>query len=828
MKVSLNWIRFLNQKYQASADPAPDGIDKLVEKIGAQLGAVEEVIGLGKKYEKALIVKVVKCEKHPNADKLSLCMVDVGKKEPVQVVCGAPNVKAGMLAVWLPPGATVPSSYDKDPFVLESREIRGQMSNGMLASAKELDLGDDHSGIVEIDGKVEPGTSFAKFYRLEDTIVDIENKMFTHRPDLFGQLGIARELAGIQGHAFKSPDWYREDAALKTDGRSNGAKLEVKNEIPKLVPRFCAVVIRDVKVADSPMWLKVRLAQVGIRPINNIVDLTNFFMMETAQPLHAYDYDKVETGLLGVRLSKKGEKLALLNGKTIELGDEAVVITDGKKPIGLGGIMGGTDTEVDENTKTIILECANFDMNQTRKTAMQYGIFTDAATRFTKNQSPRQNRAVIVKAADDILRIAGGRVASKLIDDNHTNTREKSVKTDAKFINSRLGLDLSITEIKKLLSNVEFDIKTSGEKIEVTAPFWRTDIEIPEDVVEEIGRLYGYDKLPVVLPKRDLSPAEKEELLVFKSRLRDILRQAGANEVLTYSFVHESLLEKARQDPKNAYHIKNAISPDLQYYRLSLTPSLLDKINPNIRAGFDEFAIFEIGKGHNQQMREKDSGLPAEFEMLCLVTASKNKSHKANGAPFYEARKLLDYLASELGVEIEYRPIPKEEPYQAAKPFDHSRSAQVWEARSNTPLGMVGEYKQPVARSLKLPSYCAGFEIGIRELLQAVPPHKAYRPLNRFPELGQDFCLRSSDKLSYKELTEFLVKNLSRLSEPHGYGYSIEPIDIFQKESNTQHKQTTWRINLWHPERTLTTGESNKLLDELADTAKKELNAERI
>ena len=836
MKVSLNWIRFLNDKYHCAADPVPGGVDKLVEKIGAQLGAVEEVIDLGKRYEGLAIVKVVECVKHPNADKLSLCLVDDGgvnkkverkDKGLIQIVCGAPNVKAGQLAVWIPPGATVPATYDKEPFVIEARPIRNKTSHGMLASPKELALGDSHEGILIIEDDVKPGMGFAKHFGLDDQIIDIENKMFTHRPDLFGQLGIAREIAGIQHQVFKSPDWYREDATIPTDGRSNGFKLEVKNDAPKLVPRFCAVAIKDVKVGESPVWLKVRLSAVGIRPINNIVDITNFYMMETAQPLHAYDADKVKTGILGARMSKPGETLKLLGGKQIKLDKNSVVITDGSKSIGLAGVMGGADTEVDENTKNIILECANFDMNQTRKAAMNYGLFTDAATRFTKNQSPRQNMAVMAKAVEDIKRVAGGRVASKVIDDKHFQVREKSVKTDVEFINNRLGLSLNQADIKSLLENVEFKVSLSAKNIDVIAPFWRTDIEIPEDIVEEVGRLYGYNNLPVVLPRRDLAPAAKEDLISVKSSIRNILKQAGANEALTYSFVDESLLKKVGQDPKDAYHIRNAISPDLQYYRLSTTPSLLDKIHHNIRAGFDEFAIFEIGKGHNQKMKDK-TGLPIEFEMLALVAASKTKSLKNNGAPFYQARAILDYLAAELGIRLDYRAIAEEEPYPVTKPFNHQRSAQVWEAESNTPLGMVGEYKQLVAKNLKLPAYCAGFEIGIEQLLQTIPTHTQYQPLNRFPELEQDFCLRTSTGLTYARLTDFALKNLAKLSAAHGYIFSLRPIDIFQKEADKSHKQTTWRIILWHPERTLTTNETNQLLDKLAAEAKYELKAERI
>ncbi len=745
----------------------------------------------------------------------------------IQIVCGAPNVKAGQLGVWVPPGATVPATYDKEPFVIEARPIRNKTSHGMLASPKELALGDSHEGILILDD-VKPGDDFAKAAGLNDTIIDIENKMFTHRPDLFGMLGIAREVAGIQQQPFKSPDWYRENASLPADGRKNVLKLSIKNDVPKLVPRFCAVAIKDIKVGPSPLWLQVRLTAAGVRPINNIVDITNFFMLETAQPLHAYDYDKVKTGILGARVSKKGEKLALLSGKQITLDAGAVVITDGSRPIGLAGVMGGGDTEVDESTKNIILEAANFEMNQTRKTAMEYGLFTDAATRFTKNQSPRQNLAVLVKAVDDIRKVAGGRVASPVIDDKNFTAKDIVVKTSADFINRRLGLDLKPAKIKKLLENVEFKVE-GGQELKITAPFWRTDIEIPEDIVEEVGRLYGYDKLPVVLPARDLQPADKNRLLGFKSRLRGILSAAGANEVLTYSFMHGSLLEKAGQDPAQAYRIINALSPDLQYYRLSVSPSLLEKTYPNYRAGFKEFAIFELGKGHNKQMKDPvDKGLPMEFEMLSLAAASGLKSLKQNGAPFYQAKLLLDYLAGELGTYFTYKSILKEEPYAAAKPFDHQRSAQVWSADGKLPLGMVGEYKQSVVSSLKLPKYTAGFEIGINELMSAVPEHTAYRPLNRFPEVEQDFNLRSAASTSYAELTGFIEQNLTMLSKARGYEFRVQPLDIFQKSADEAHKQTTWRIILWHPERTLTVVETNKLLDELAAAAKKEISTERI
>lgn len=832
MKVSLNWVKMIAEQYQTSANLIPSNVNDLVEKIGNQLGAVEKVIDVSKKYEGIVVVKVISCEKHPNADKLSVCMIDTGRGKPVQVVCGAPNVKAGMLAAWIPPGNTVPSTYGKGPFVLEAREIRGVVSNGMLASAKELAIGDDHSGIVEIDKDAKPGDNFAKLYRMDDYVIDIENKMFTHRPDCFGMLGIARELAGIQNIKFKSPDWYREDVSIASSRARDDHKLVLKNKVPKLVPRFCAVVIKDVKVAPSPIWLRASLSRVDVKSINSVVDLTNFHMLLTAQPLHAYDYDKVlalqkdkKNGVkMGVRLSKKGEKLELLGSKVIKLEDGAVLITAADKPIGLGGVMGGADTEVDENTKNIILECANFDMNITRRTAMHYGLFTDAATRFTKGQSPRQNLAVLAKAVEDIRQVAGGRVSSVVGDKNFKDAPRK-INVTTSFINERLGEKLNILTIKKLLENVEFNIGGSGEKLQVTAPFWRTDIEIPEDVVEEVGRLYGYDKLPQFLPLKDLSPASTNKLLHAKSTIRQKLAAAGANEVLTYSFVHGSLLKKVGQDPKYAYQIRNALSPDLQYYRLSLMPSLLEKIHPNIKLKYDIFALFEIGKVHSKERPEDKTGLPVEDEYTALAITTSDKLKPA-GSAYYLAAKYLNDL---VGEPLEFKPITgKMQSFQVMQPYQAGRSAMVHLKSNGKFLGIIGEFKPNVTASLKLPKYCAGFELDTTALAEVLAQPPTYQPLSRFPALDQDITLKLQANISYGEATDFIYKFLDKAADKHGYQGQINPLDIYQKPGDTAHKQITWRIILSHPEKTLTTVEVNKLLEELSAKTKEGLGAERI
>ncbi len=684
MKVSLNTV-----KQYTKVDLS---VDELVSKLNQQLGGVEEVIDLGAKYKDAVIVRVLSAVKHDNADKLSVCIIDDGGVVPdvardqdghVQVVCGAPNVRADMLAVWLPPKSTVPASYeDKEPFVLDVRDIRGMLSNGMLAAADELAIGTDHEGIIEInpsewrpyDVAIAPGVSFAAAYGLDDTIIDIENKMFTHRPDCFGQLGVAREIAGIQHQAFTSPDWYLNTPEFKS---AQGLELAVTNEAKEKVPRFMAVAVKDIQIKPSPLWLQCALVALGSKPINNVVDVTNYVMLITGQPLHAYDYDKLRGHTLGARLAHDGEQLPLLNGKTYACDPSDIVIIDGEGPVGMGGIMGGGNSEVSAETKNIVLESATFDMYTIRKTSMRHGLFTDAVTRFNKGQSPLQNDRALNLALQSIFDTAGGTQASEVFDVAKGIALAKPVMITPTFIIERLGTRIKNEEIVNYLENVEFSVKkhdlTSTESFEanlgditetserqrteealyITAPFWRTDIELPEDVVEEVGRLYGFDKLPRELPMRNIKPAAKNPIVMLKQHIRRSLSRAGANEVLTYSFVHENVLRRAGQDPAVAYRLGNALSPDLQYYRLTLIPSLLAQVHVNIKAGHDSFALFEIGKGHTKGQLD-EAGLPKEFECVSSVIADKKK----NGAAYYQAKRFVEELLQEFGLRtsVTYEP----------------------------------------------------------------------------------------------------------------------------------------------------------------------------
>ena len=838
MKVSLNIIK---QLINFELPP----VDELVARVNQQLGGVEEVIDLKAKYGGARIVRVVECAKHPDADRLSVTKIDDGgavadvprdENGLVQVVCGAPNVHADMWAIWLPPKSTVPASFDDDePFVLDARPLRSVLSQGMLAAADELDIGTDHEGIIEIHEHDVPagieltaGAGFAEMFGLDDYVLDIENKMFTHRPDCFGQLGVAREIAGIFHQQFTSPEWYKSDQQFMG---AEGLNLTVTNEATEVVSVFSAVAIKNIEVQPSPLWLQCQLVAMGGKPINNIVDATNYIMLMTAQPTHAYDYDKLRGSTLGARMARDGEKVSLLNGKEYELTSDDIVIADGEGVIGLAGIMGGTDTEVSNDTKNIVLECANFDMYALRRTAMRHGIFTDALTRFNKGQSPLQNAAVLKQ----LMSMVGGVQASEVFDlkqfddwlDDYFNGKYTPANIDinSKFINGRLGLDLSDDDICDLLNNVE--IKSHGPEEEldyicIQSPFWRTDIELPEDVVEEIGRLYGFDKLPRQLPMRSIKPAPRNPRRQLKQAIRQSLSRAGANEVLTYSFVHERVLKNAEQDPSCAYRLSNALSPDLQYYRTSVLPSLLDKVHANIKAGHDEFMLFEIGKIHDKELPLTDENLPSEQTFVDGVYASKKPRA---GAPFYKARKLVDRLLADINVEADFVKIAESDADMPA-PFDGQRSAWVV-TKNGDKLGIVGELTQTARRNFKLPDYTAAFSLDVEKLQACLASSREYnyRPLSRFPSISQDISLRSSVEISHDELLRAVRQCLDGSENLH---CQIQTLGVYQPKDDATIKTATFRLTFTSYQQTLTDAEVKPIMDNIATAALTKLDAERV
>lgn len=595
--------------------------------------------------------------------------------------------------------------------------------------------------------------------------------------------------------------------------------LEVTNEAPNVVPRLMAVVIRNVEITPSPLWLQCELVRLGGKPINNIVDATNYSMLLTAQPTHAYDYDKLRGHKLVSRMACSGETIQLLNGKTYELNENDIVIADGEGPVGLAGIMGGGESEVSEETKNIVLEVANFDMYAVRRSAMRHGVFTDALTRFNKGQSPRQNPVVLAHLIGIITRLAGGEQASNVFDEHAPDFDEASyqpVSFSEEFISARLGLGLSREEIQNLLENVELTVFTDTD-ITITQPFWRTDLELPEDIVEEAGRLYGYDKLPRELPLRSTRPTPANKYRELTHQVRQSLARAGANEVLTYSFVHERVLRAAGQDPGDAYQLSNALSPDLHYYRLSLTPSLLDKVHANIKSGYDEFALFEIGKSHSKKAGFDSEGLPVEPGRIALAYAAKTARA---GAPYYKAKQLLEYMASQLHLTLEYKLLPAGTNLTAAAPFAAGRTARVIDRTSSQVIGIVGEYAPAVRKAYKLPDYAAGFELFTEGLALAAPASDGtYTPLSKYPSVLRDVCFEVANDVSYAALIAAVHDAVTDIAVI----VTATPIDLYQ--GNDDKKRITLRLTVTSHDTTLTSEAATDIVGQITTAVQDTVDA---
>ncbi len=768
MRISLNWLR----KYVDIK--VPD--DELVRLIGARLVEVEGVVDETHKYDNIFVVRVEKAEKIPDTH-LALCQINVGEVEVpkveksaaglVQVVCGAPNVREGMLAVWIAPGAVVPASVGEDaPFVIGKRKMLGKYeSNGMLAGADELDFATEHKTIAEIDPEIaRPGDALAEVFELNDKILDIENKSLTHRPDCFGMIGFAREVAGILGEKFEYKD-LGEDLQI-----DDSIKVEIEDN--NICQRYTAIVLgKHGELKQKYLtWQDTVLSKSGMRPVNPVVDATNYLMLLTGQPLHAFDYDKfVAVGggnkpEIMVRLARKGERLVLLDDREVELNENDIVIASGEVPVALAGAMGGKSTEIDEDTRNIIIESATFSLYNLRKTQMAHGIFSEAITRFTKGQPPYQTLQVAGGCAK--MLVDGFRISA--VTDKYPQPREDIVvKITTNEINDLLGTKYDKDLIVKTLKNVGFRV-SGGEEFEVTAPAWRTDIHIKEDITEEVGRLLGYDNIVPTLPLH--RTAELSKMWELKKRIREIMRRLGANELLTYSFVAGKLLEKAGQDPKNSYKIVNSISPELQYIRQSIVPSLLDKAYMNQKIPFDKFVLYEMNKVYQKSWGENTEKVPTEKMQMGMVLAER----KSTGVAYYKAKKYVEELLKELNISVKF--LSNKSTVAVVRPFEPRRSAEIM-TEDGEMIGVVGEFKNSVRHNFKLAEYLAGFELDLDKILTKTNNKKEIY-------LGEiekrDLTVKTAG--TYAELVEKIEKVLAK----NKVVANIVPLSIYQPEGQEE------------------------------------------
>ena len=827
MIISVNWLK----KFV----PDLPEIDELSKLIGARLVEIESIENLNEKYKDVVIARVISAKKVEGSDHLNLCKIDDGGKRDgverdengfVQVVCGAPNVREGLFVAWLPPKAIVPETFGGENFQLSARKLMGNMSNGMIASLRELGLGDEHDGILEIspeafENGLQAGDSFTEKFELNDYLLEVENKSLTHRPDCFGIIGFAREVAGILGQKFVEPDFIKQsDFGFEVD---NDKSITVDAQDSEICERYTAAIFDVSDILKNPNLTleKTYLLRSGMRPIDTITDLANELMLETGQPLHTFDFDKLakinggENVKMTVRKAFENEELELLDGRKIRMSQNDIVIAtgeNGENAVALAGAMGGKSTEIDENTTRILVESATFNLYNLRNTQMRHGIFSEAITRFTKGVPEMMSRKILDLFGVQLLAL-GGKSLSEIADskgDFYYNKSEISVSKDK--INQILGTNFSSEEIQKTLENVGILTKNDNSEIFVV-PFWRNDLHIEEDLIEEVGRLNGYDNIKLQLPKRTFRAVKKAKIDLLQSEIREILVSSGANEILTYTFVHGDLLKKAGQDPKNAYKIVNSISPELQYYRQTLMPSLLSKVNQNIRTGFSEFAIFEMNKITEKTLGLNEENVPFEQKKLAFVY-TKNKGENV----FFEAKNYAEFLFKKLGLKVEFIKFDLSKSPLSTE-FEPKRSAliQVSNSEGEKILGVIGEFKKKIQKALKLPESAAGFEIDLGILLENTGKTSAkIKDFSKFQSVERDISINVDESRQFAEIFD-IFKGIS--SEFKGVEIETLPIDIFNNGDGTKNISIRFKITPF--EKTLNGDEIRDIMQKIEEKAVK-------
>ena len=827
MIISVNWLK---KFVDINLD-----IKSLSELIGSRLVEIEEVIDYGKKYQSVIVAKVVECNKLEGSNHLHVTKIDDGGKAEnverddnglIQVVCGAPNVKVGLMVAYLPPKSIVPETFNSDePTKLDVRKMMGYRSSGMLASATELDLYDNNDGILEIDKPAKPGDSFAKLYELDDYLLDIENKSLTHRPDCFGIIGFAREIAIIQGKKFVTPKWFLE----KTSNIDNCSDIKISIDDSDISDRYQLAVVTGAKIEQkSNNQIASYLYRCGIRPINAIVDITNYLMLLTGLPLHAFDYDKllsVNDGKcdIHIRLADKDEKIKLLDGKDIQLDCHDIVVCNGKVPVALAGAMGGFDTKIDNSTNNIAIESANYNLYNIRGTQMRHGIFSDAITRFTKGQPAELTTPVINQAIDLLGKTTG---ASLSMENDCYKTKTEQVKLDfsAKLISSILGDEVSSNDIKSILENGNFVVnKKPNDVLSVEVPFWRKDINIVEDIAEEIGRVKGFDNINLTLPSRQFMAVCPSYFDTFKSNVRKLLARSGANEVLNYSFVKGDDLKKINQNPANSYRIVNSISPELQYYRQSLMLSLLEAANKNLKVNYNRFNLFEINKVHSKTLGLNEEHLPNEAYNLGLIVCNKNND--LSESAYFTAKKYCDFLFDKNYLKVKYmKPEPEQIKNEMASAFDSNRVAVL--VCDDKLVGFIGEFSRAVKNNFKMPEFSAGLEINIQLLSNLSRGSKLqYKPVSRYQTVERDVCFRLDSNINYGELIDHV---LTYSSEAKDVDITTTLIDIYQTNKDTEKRNITIRFNIVPLSQTLSSDQIVDIMNKITLNVCKKLNAEVI
>ncbi|MCB9494104.1 MAG: phenylalanine--tRNA ligase subunit beta, partial [Desulfobacteraceae bacterium] len=612
MKISLNWLKKFTD-FKSS----PEELAEALTMTGLEVDSIDYPFD----YLKDVITgKIEKITPHPNADKLRICMVNTGGEENLQIVCGAPNVYENMIGPVALPGTELPGGIK-----LKKSKIRGEVSLGMLCSSKELGITEDGSGIMDLPSDIAPGTPLTKALGLDGAVLEVD--LTPNRADCLSLIGIAREVSAIEGTKINIPssDKYKDE---KNKGEIlNKASVEVKDQ--DLCPKYCARYIDNIKVSPSPFWLQSILLCSGVRPINNIVDVTNYIMLETGQPLHAFDYDEVKGSKIIVQRAIDSEKFTALDGKERTLDSEILMICDNERKVAAAGIMGGENSEITDKTTKVLLESAYFYPPSVRKSAKKLGLSTDSSHRFERGVDPLQVEKALNRAAQLIEELGNGKTAEGYIDTQTKPFQEIEIFFSPLDCNKRLGLDLSADQCISYLESVGFIVEKTDNntKYLIKVPSYRVDVERPEDLSEEIARRYGYNNIPTTFPKSSAFDKEDESEFALRLEIKETMKALGFNETINYSFIGSSLIQKTGLEKEfyiEPVKILNPLSEDQALMRTDLVPGILENISSNLSRQITTLKFFETGQVFFPDSELINKSVQKEFIAAAITGKRRN------------------------------------------------------------------------------------------------------------------------------------------------------------------------------------------------------------
>jgi phenylalanyl-tRNA synthetase beta chain len=796
MKVPINWLK----EYVDITIP----LDELARKLTMAGFEVSDIITIGG-WQNVVVAQVKAINPHPNADKLRLPTLDIGGEE-ITVVCGAPNLALGDKVVFAKVGAVMTDAHTGKTETLKAARIRGVESCGMVCSERELGLSDAHEGIMVLPADAPVGMALDEY--MGDVVFDFE--LTPNRADCLSVIGIARETAALTGQTVHLPDTSYEEKGEAIEGQ-----ITIDIQAPDLCPRYSAGLVKNVTIAESPAWMKQRLTAAGLRPINNLVDVTNYVMLEYGQPLHSFDYDRIRGKKIIVRRASDYEPFTTLDGNQRELNSGMLVISDVMGAVAVAGVMGGANSEVTEKTTSILLEAANFNARSIHYTGRTLGIPSEACMRYERGISRELTVIALKRAVQLLVELGGGEAAQGILDEYPEKLDRKPVMISETEVKRCLGIGYTAGEITGALEALgcECQPADSEGRIMVTAPYWRTDLNITVDFIEEVARVIGYDRIPMTLIGEPIPAIDVPPVIGVK---RDIVRRLagfGMQEVFTYTLTSFDMIRRistAPVDESVLVKVSNPMTADQEYLRPSLRMNVLAAVESNRRYEDGGIRLFEAGKVF---IRQPDD-LPDEHEMLCGVIAgvSKARSWHGEGEPsdFYDAKGMVEGLLAKWGIIAVFEK-------SADKGLHVSRQAAV--TIDGTPVGVIGEVHPAVRARFDIDEPVYLFEIDVAALLPFTSGLRKCTPLPRFPSVIRDMALIIDTGVTHRQVTD-IVKKFSLVSD-------VEIFDVYAgKQVPDGKKSMAYRLIYQSADHTLTDKEVNKVQEQILRVLTKELGAE--